>query len=113
MCHLAHLPFDECVHPELQGKILAGSTAQDDDRILDRCKRAAQLMAEYRQELVFPAIRGDKLFDSRPSESAWPLVPRDEWLGLNEAAGHCVPDDNIPIVYGLPDIEGIAGGEWP
>jgi hypothetical protein len=111
--HLGHLPFDQCVHPELQGEIFAGATPQDDDRVLDRCEGAAQLMAEYREELVLTAICGDKLLDSRPSESAWPAVPRDEWLGLYEAASHRVPDDDIPIVYGLPSVERIAGGEWP
>jgi hypothetical protein len=62
--HLAHLAFDKGVHPELQGDILAGPTAQDDDRIVDRCERAAQLMAQHRKELVFMAIRADKLFDA-------------------------------------------------
>jgi hypothetical protein len=40
-------------------------------------------------------------------------VPRDEWLGPYEAAGRSVPDDNIPVVYGLLSVERIAGGEWP
>ena len=113
LCHLAHLPFDQCVHPELQGEIFVSPTPQYDDRILDRRERAAQLMAEHREELILTAICGDKLLDSRPSESPWPAVPRDERLRLYEAAGRCVPDDNIPVVYGQLSVERIAGGEWP
>jgi hypothetical protein len=54
------------VHPLSHGEIFVGTAAQDADRILDRRERVTQLVAQYGEELVFKAIRGDEFFNSRP-----------------------------------------------
>src|ERR1700730_6765261 len=96
--HAADLPFDQGLRPLPRGR-LARLAAQKTDGIMDRCQRAAELMAEHRQKLVLVTVGGGELFRPQPRLTQRPRVRGD-------IADNVVEDSGAPRGIGV--VDGIA-----
>src|ERR1700724_1700672 len=96
--HAAALPFDQGLRPLPRGR-LARLAAQKTDGILDRCQRAAELMAEHRQKLVLATVGGGELLHPQPRLAQRPRIRGD-------IADHAVEDSGAPRGIGV--VDGIA-----
>src|ERR1700730_19442751 len=93
--HAADLPFDQGLRPLPRGR-LPRLAAQKTDGILDRCQRAAELMAEHCQNLVLATVGGGEFLHPQPRLAQRPRV-RGDIAGLEDCAALGIDDDNAVL----------------